>query len=56
MGDVSGDNPDAYSGANHMTLAEGRANYKKFSVCNPDEISYVRKPKKTELPENNERV
>lgn len=50
--DVFEDNPNAYSGANHMTLGEGRANYKKYSACSPDEISFVRKPEKSELPEN----
>ncbi len=51
--DVSGENPEAYSGANHMTLAEGRANYRLCGACDPAMVSHVRAPHSLELPENN---
>lgn len=51
--DISGENPGEYSGANHMTLAQGRENYKNFFACSPKMASHVRLPKVEELPENN---
>lgn len=51
--DIFEDVSDRYSGANHMTLAQGRENYKIYSVCDPKHSSYVRMPQKEELPENN---
>lgn len=51
--DVSGENPDKYSGANRMTLAQGRANYKKYSACDLKFASKVRLPEAEELPEYN---
>ena len=52
--DVFGENPEAYSGANHMTLAQGRENYKNYSACDPKSLLHVRLPLPQELPENNE--
>lgn len=52
--DIFDEAPDQYSGANHMTLAQGRTNFKKFFACTSNMISYVRLPKLEELPENNE--
>lgn len=52
--DVSGENPEEYSGANHLTLAEGRANYKEYFACDMKMLPYVRLPLPQELPENNE--
>lgn len=51
--DISEEKPSKYSGANHMTLAQGRENYKKFFACAPEMASHVRLPKVEELPENN---
>lgn len=50
--DISGNNPDQFSGANHMTLLQGRENFKKYSACDIKMISHVRTPKAEELPEN----
>lgn len=47
------DNDDEDSGANGMTLGEGKTNYKKFGACDEKMLPHVRKPKKCELPENN---
>ncbi len=52
--DVFDNNPDSYSGANRMTLKQGRSNYKTFSACDESMIKNVRPPRKNELPENNE--
>ncbi len=50
--DISGENPDEYSGANHMTLSQGRENFKKYAACDVKMISHVRQPELEELPEN----
>ncbi len=50
--DVSGENPHEYSGANHMTLAQGRENFKKYSACDIKMASHVREPNREEMPEN----
>ncbi len=49
--DVFGTDPNTYSGANHMTLAEGRENYQKFSACDVKMLPHVRPPFPGELPE-----
>ncbi|MDE7398828.1 MAG: hypothetical protein K2N06_04780 [Oscillospiraceae bacterium] len=47
---------DLPSGANHgLTLRRGRENYRKFGACVEDMIPHVRKPKKSELPDNEKR-
>ena len=51
--DVFGTNIFAYSGANHMTLAEGRENYHVYGACDINSIGSVRLPLPKELPENN---
>ncbi|MDE7298891.1 MAG: hypothetical protein K2N94_08685 [Lachnospiraceae bacterium] len=51
--DVWEENPDRYSGANHMTLAQGRANFKNYSACESGMVCHVRAPRAEELPENN---
>lgn len=51
--DVSGEYPDRYSGANHMTLGQGRENYRKYAACDPKMVSYVRSPIKWEWPSHN---
>ena len=49
------DDPEQYSnpmmpnGANHVSLATARVNYKHFSACDPEMKKYVRGPKKDEL-------
>lgn len=48
--DISGKNPAKYSGANHMTLAEGRENYQKCGACDPAMLSHVRLPLAEEMP------
>lgn len=53
--DVFEEKPEAYSGANHMTLAQGRENYKKYSVCDLKSLPHVRFPLPQEFPENNEK-
>ncbi|MCD7908994.1 MAG: hydrolase [Clostridium sp.] len=52
--DVFEENPETYSGANHLTLAQGRENYKKFSACDLKSLPHVRLPLAQEFPENNE--
>lgn len=42
--DVSGENPEEYSGANHLTLAEGRANLWNFSISNRNTLAVEVKP------------
>lgn len=51
--DVSGTDPGAYSGANHMTLAQGRENYRKYAACDQAALPHVRGPLPRELPVNN---
>ena len=51
--DVRGDNIDQYSGANHMTLAEGQKNYQAFGACDINMKQHVRLPRKAELPAQN---
>ena len=47
---------DIPSGANHgLTLRQGRENYRKFGACVEDMIPHVRKPKKSEIPNNTNR-
>lgn len=52
--DILGTDPEKYSGANHMTLDQGRQNYEKYCACSPDDVSYVRLPKPEEWPANNQ--
>ena len=42
-------NPMMPNGANHVSLATARVNYKHFSACDPEMKKYVRGPKKDEL-------
>ncbi len=51
--DVFSDNPDKSSGANHMTIRQGRENFQKYGACDEKFVKNVRPPKKEELPENN---
>ncbi len=51
--DVFGTNSDIYSGANHMTLSQGRENYQKYGACDFKMLPNVRPPRSKELPENN---
>lgn len=50
------DDDNAQSVANHMTLLQGKENYKSFGACDKKMLRYVRKPKRYELPENNRKV
>ncbi len=52
--DISGDSEVSYSGANHMTLAMGRANYERYGACEERFVKKCRPPKPEELPENYE--
>lgn len=49
--DVKGDDPMEYSGANHMTLQEGRDHYQRYAACDPAMLCHVRKPRNEELAE-----
>lgn len=51
--DVSETNLNQYSGANHMTLTQGRENYRKYSACDLASIQNVRLPLVEEMPINN---
>ena len=51
--DVFGTDIHTYSGANHMTLAQGQENYRQCGACDPKMLSHVRPPAPEELPENN---
>ncbi len=51
--DIFSEDGEQYSGANHMTLNEGRENFKKYKACSPEMSANVREPKTNELPENN---
>jgi hypothetical protein len=51
--DVSEENPNVYSGANHMTLAQGRDNYRTYSTCDLKSVASVRPPIAEEMPVNN---
>ncbi len=42
-------NPMMPNGANHVSLATARVNYKHFAACDPEMKKYVRGPKKDEL-------
>lgn len=42
-------NPMMPNGANHVSLAVARVNYKHFAACDPEMKKYVRGPKKDEL-------
>lgn len=42
-------NPTMPGGANHVSLAEAKINYKHFSACDTEMRKYVRGPKKDEL-------
>lgn len=45
---------DKASGANHgLTLREGRENFRKFGACELEMKKHVRRPRKSEYPENN---
>lgn len=46
--DIFSGNPDEYSGANDMTLAKGRENYRRIGACDPKMLAYVRPPKEDE--------
>ena len=46
--DISGEYETSYSGANDMTLAEGRANYERYGACDPRFVKKCRSPKKEE--------
>lgn len=52
--DTIENDPEGYSRANHMTLAEGKENYQKLGICRPVNGSFVRLPTPDEYPENNE--
>lgn len=52
--DVFGPDPDTYSGANHMTLAQGQKNYRELGACDLKMLPHVRPPVAKELPENNQ--
>lgn len=52
--DVFDENPEMYSGVNHMTLEQGRENFKKYLACDSKMLDHVRSPRDKELPENNE--
>ncbi len=43
------ENPMMENGANHVSLAAARVNYKHYSACDPEMRKYVRGPKKDEL-------
>jgi hypothetical protein len=43
------ENPMMENGANHVSLAAARINYKHYSACDPEMRKYVRGPKKDEL-------
>lgn len=47
------DGMEKAGGANHVSLAQGRENYKKFGSCRKEFAEYTRKPYDYELPENN---
>jgi hypothetical protein len=38
------DDPDAYSGPNHMTLREGRANFARLGACDEKMLAHVCPP------------
>lgn len=42
-------NPTLHNGANRLSLAEAKVNYKHFSASDPELLKYVRGPKKDEL-------
>ena len=42
-------NPTLHGGANHVSLAEAKINYKHFAACDTEMKKYVRGPKKDEL-------
>lgn len=46
---VQYENPTMENGANHVSLATARVNYKHFAACDPEMKKYVRGPKKDEL-------
>ncbi|MBR1864571.1 MAG: hypothetical protein IJ806_10845 [Ruminococcus sp.] len=48
-----GKNEELHSGANSMTLKEGRRNFLEFGACDRKMLKNVRRPKREELPENN---
>lgn len=53
--DISGTDPEEYSGANHMTLAQGRENYEKYGACNQSDLQYVRLPQQKEWQKKNQK-
>lgn len=44
-----------FSGANNMTLGQGRANYLAFGACDEKMLPHTRPPRREELPENNQK-
>lgn len=47
------DGMEKAGGANHVSLVQGRENYKKFGACMEEFSEYTRKPYGYELPEKN---
>ncbi|MBP2000788.1 hypothetical protein J2Z69_001819 [Paenibacillus shirakamiensis] len=50
---VAHQDPDRNIGANHISLAQAKENYRQFGVCKKEFIHMVRGPLEEELPENN---
>ncbi len=47
--DDGSEDPEEYSGPNHITLQEGRDNYACFGACDQAAKKHVRKPRKNEF-------
>ena len=43
-------NADDHSSANRLTLAEARANFRRFGACDEKSVKHVRPPKANEHP------
>lgn len=39
--DDGNNDPNGYSGPNHMTLSEGRSNYEKYGACSEKEVKLI---------------
>ena len=50
---VQDNDPNFSEGAHEMSLNEAKQNYQKVGTVSSEYLSYVRKPMKDELPENN---
>ena len=50
---VAHDKPEMIIGANHISLNDAKANYKKYGVCKKQFKHHVRQPLPEEFPENN---